>query len=99
MNARLAFVSYAFSHYGMTFTPHFDASGQHEFLHQSRGITSPFGGFGGGSLHIRTIHPSRDSALVDAGFDIDVNRTVTVSPTTKSRPVRTITSANRSRAA
>jgi fibronectin-binding autotransporter adhesin len=71
-------VSYAFSHDGLTFTPHLDASWQHEFLDQSRGITSQFNGFGGGSFDVRTINPSRESALVDAGFNVDLNRTVTV---------------------
>jgi autotransporter-associated beta strand protein len=70
-------LSYAFSHDGIHFTPHLDASWQHEFLDQSRGLTSQFG-FGGGSFGVRTINPSRDSALVDAGLDADLNRTVTV---------------------
>ena len=70
-------VSYAFSHGGINFTPHFDVTWQHEFLDQSRGISSQFG-FGGGSFAVRTINPSRDSALVDAGLDADLNRTVTI---------------------
>jgi uncharacterized protein YhjY with autotransporter beta-barrel domain len=70
-------VSYTFSHAGLTFTPHLDASWQHEFMDQSRGITSQFG-FGGGSFSVRTINPSRDSALADAGVDADLNRTVSL---------------------
>jgi outer membrane autotransporter protein len=71
-------ISYTLAHAGITFTPHLDATYQHEFLDQSRGITSQFNAFGGGSFDIRTINPSRESALVDAGFDIDLNRTFTV---------------------
>jgi autotransporter-associated beta strand protein len=79
MRSRLGgHVSYAFSHDGMNFTPHLDASWQHEFLDQSRGITSQFNGFGGGSFNVQTINPSRESALIDAGFNVDLNRTVTV---------------------
>jgi autotransporter-associated beta strand protein len=70
-------VSFAFSHCGMSFTPHLDASWQHEFLEQSRGITSQFNG-GVGSFNVQTTNPSRDSALVDAGLDAEINRTVTV---------------------
>jgi uncharacterized protein YhjY with autotransporter beta-barrel domain len=68
---------YAFNHQGMVVTPHLDATWQHEFLDQSRGITSQFG-FGGGSFDVRTPHPSRDSALVDVGVTADLNRTVSV---------------------
>lgn len=71
-------VSYAFSHYGIHFTPHLEASWQHEFLDQSRGITSQFNEFGGGSFAVRTQNASRDSALVDAGITAEVNRTVTL---------------------
>ena len=71
-------LSYAFSRYGMNFTPHLDASWQHEFLDQSRGITSQFTGTGLGSFSVRTTNPSRDSALADVGLDADVNRTLTL---------------------
>jgi uncharacterized protein YhjY with autotransporter beta-barrel domain len=71
-------ISYAFAQYGMTFTPHLDASWQHEFLDQSRGITSQFSGTGLGSFSVRTTNPSRDSALADVGLDADVNRTLTL---------------------
>ncbi len=71
-------VSYNFSKAGMNLTPHLSASWQHEFLDQSRGITTAFNTFGGGSFDVRTLNPSRDSALVDAGLNADLNRTVTI---------------------
>jgi uncharacterized protein YhjY with autotransporter beta-barrel domain len=70
-------ISYAFNQHGVAITPHLDASWQHEFLDQSRGITSQFG-FGGGSFAVRTPNPSRDSALVDAGITADLNQTVNI---------------------
>jgi uncharacterized protein YhjY with autotransporter beta-barrel domain len=69
-------ISYAFSHYGINFSPHLDASWQHECLDQSRGITSQFEGAGLGSFSVRTTNPSRDSALADIGLDADLNRMV-----------------------
>lgn len=71
-------VSYAIQNGGMIFTPHASASWQHEFLDQSRGITSQFDGVGAGSFLVNTANPSRDSALVDVGFDAQINRTCTV---------------------
>jgi len=71
-------VSYTFSHCGLTFTPHLDASWQHEFLDQSRGITSQFNDGGVGSFSVQTTNPSRDSALADLGLNAEINRTVTV---------------------
>ena len=71
-------VSYALSHWGVNFTPHLEASWQHEFFQESRGITSQFNQFGGGSFDVRTQNASRDSALVDAGVNAEINRTVTV---------------------
>jgi uncharacterized protein YhjY with autotransporter beta-barrel domain len=71
-------ISYAFSHCGVNFTPHLGASWQHEFFDQSRGITSQFNQFGGGSFDVRTQSASRDSALVDVGINAEINRTVTV---------------------
>ena len=70
-------INYAFAHCGINFTPHLDASWQHEFLDQSRGITSQFNG-GLGSFNVRTTNPSRDSALADAGLDAEINSTLTV---------------------
>jgi uncharacterized protein YhjY with autotransporter beta-barrel domain len=69
-------ISFEFSHCGIIFTPHLDATWQHEFLDQSRGITSQFNG-GLGSFSVETTNPSRDSALVDAGLDAEINQTVT----------------------
>ena len=71
-------ISFSFSHCGVSFTPHLDATWQHEFMDQSRGITSQFSGAGLGSFSVRTDNPSRDSALVDAGIDAEINRTVTL---------------------
>ncbi len=65
-------------HGGVTFTPHLDASWQHEFMDQSRGITSQFDAAGLGSFSIRTDNPSRDSALIGAGLNADLNRTITI---------------------
>jgi uncharacterized protein YhjY with autotransporter beta-barrel domain len=71
-------VSYAFADAGMIFTPHLDASWQHEFLDQGRGITSSLNGSGLGSFSVRTTNPSRDSALADVGLDAQFDRTWTV---------------------
>jgi fibronectin-binding autotransporter adhesin len=71
-------VSFAFVDDGIHFTPHLDVSWQHEFMDQSRGITSQFDGAGLGSFSVQTTEPSRDSALVGAGLDADLNGTVTV---------------------
>jgi outer membrane autotransporter protein len=71
-------ISYAFQGCGMTFIPHFSASWQHEFLDQSRGITSQFSDVGAGSFNVQTEDPSRDSALADLGLDAVLNKTVTV---------------------
>jgi uncharacterized protein YhjY with autotransporter beta-barrel domain len=70
-------ISFAFSHYGVSFTPHLDATWQHEFMDQSRGITSQFNGGGVGSFSVQTTNPSRDSALVDLGLNAEINSTVT----------------------
>ncbi len=71
-------VSYAWQTEGLVFTPHLDVSWQHEFLDQSRGITSQFDGLGAGSFSIQTASPSRDSALVDVGLDTQVDKTIDV---------------------
>jgi len=70
-------ISYACSHYGMTFRPHLDATWQHEFMDQGRGITSQFDGTGLGSFSVRTDNPQRDFAMATAGLDANVNQTVT----------------------
>ena len=71
-------ISYSLVHCGVTFTPHLDASWQHEFLDQARGISGQFIGSGLGSFAVRTATPDRDSALIDAGLNADINRSVTV---------------------
>jgi outer membrane autotransporter protein len=47
-------------------------------MDQSRGITSQFSDFGGGAFSVRTINPSRESVLLDAGLDAQLNRTVSL---------------------
>jgi T5SS/PEP-CTERM-associated repeat protein len=71
-------VAYVWQTQGLVFTPHFDASWQHEFLDQSRGVTSQFDGVGAGSFEVNTANPSRDSALLDTGLDAQVNKMLTV---------------------
>jgi autotransporter-associated beta strand protein len=71
-------VSYAFQGAGVEFTPHLSAAWQHEFMDQSRGITSQFNGVGAGSFSVKTVNPSRDSALVDLGLDAEIDQTWTV---------------------
>jgi uncharacterized protein YhjY with autotransporter beta-barrel domain len=70
-------VSFSYAHYGMVFTPHLDASWQHEFMDPSRGITSQFDGAGLGSFTVRTDRSGRDSALTEVGLDLEINRSVT----------------------
>jgi outer membrane autotransporter protein len=62
----------------MNITPHLEASWQHEFMDQGRGINAQFSGDGLGDFSVRTPNPSRDSALVDLGVDADINQTITV---------------------
>jgi uncharacterized protein YhjY with autotransporter beta-barrel domain len=71
-------VAYSFSHYGLVFHPHLDASWQHEFMDQARGITSQFNSAGLGSFSVRTENPSRDFALADVGMDAEINCTMDV---------------------
>ena len=71
-------IAYAFTGYGLTFRPHLDASWQHEFMDQSRGITSQFQGTGLGSFSVKTENPSRDFAMADVGLDAEINHTVSV---------------------
>ena len=70
--------SLTFQGCGLTFVPHVSASWQHEFLDQSRGLTSQFDGVGGGSFTVQTANPSRDSVLADIGLDAQIDRTWTV---------------------
>ena len=59
-------------------TPHLSASWQHEYLDNSNGITSQFTSAGGGSFNVQTDQPDRDSAFIDAGLDIELNKAATV---------------------
>jgi uncharacterized protein YhjY with autotransporter beta-barrel domain len=63
---------------GVTFSPHLTATWQHEFMDESRGITSQFTQFSGGSFNVRTEGASQDSALIDVGLDAKVNESITV---------------------
>jgi fibronectin-binding autotransporter adhesin len=71
-------VSYVFQTGKVLLTPHLDASWQHEFMDQSRGITSQFNTVGVGSFTVQTPNPSRDSALIDAGLNAQLNGQVTL---------------------
>ena len=71
-------VSYAVKSGTSIFTPHLSASWQHEFMDQSRGITSQFSDVGAGSFVVNTPNSSRDSALADVGVDAQINNTITI---------------------
>ncbi|MEI9999352.1 MAG: autotransporter domain-containing protein [Verrucomicrobiota bacterium] len=71
-------LAYGFRGAGVAFSPHLQASWQHEFMDQGRGLTSQFTDFSGGSFVVRTQDPSRDSALVDAGLDAQVDQAIGV---------------------
>ena len=73
-----AHVSYLLHTGTVVLTPHLDASWQHEFLDQSRGITSQFTSVGAGSFSVATPNPSRDSALIDGGLNADLNGQVSL---------------------
>jgi fibronectin-binding autotransporter adhesin len=70
--------SYTFKTDSVLLTPHMDASWQHEFMDQSRGVTSQFSSVGAGSFTVNTPSPSRDSALIDCGLTVDVDRRISV---------------------
>jgi T5SS/PEP-CTERM-associated repeat protein len=59
-------------------TPHASASWQHEFLDDSRGITSQFNGSGVGSFTVNTTSPERDSAFLNIGLNAEVTHTLTL---------------------
>ena len=69
---------YTFVEGDIKIKPYLQAAWQHEFMDQSRGITSSFDTVGGGNFSVQTPVPSRDSALVDIGVSADINRTVSV---------------------
>jgi uncharacterized protein YhjY with autotransporter beta-barrel domain len=62
----------------VSLTPHLSVSWQHEYLDNSRGITSQFVGAGGGSFSVETDTPDRDAAFIDVGLDATVSKDVTV---------------------
>jgi autotransporter-associated beta strand protein len=66
-------VAYEFHGAGMTFEPYFNASWQHEYLNQSRGITTQFNGIGAGSFVINTPNPSENSAVAQLGMNAQIN--------------------------
>jgi outer membrane autotransporter protein len=47
-------------------------------MDQARGITSQFDNTGLGSFTVRTDSPQRDFAMIDAGTDVRLNRTVSL---------------------
>jgi uncharacterized protein YhjY with autotransporter beta-barrel domain len=71
-------IAYSFNGFGLVFRPHFDASWQHEFMDQGRGITSSLSAAGLGSFSVQTENPSRDFVLTDLGIDADINRSIGV---------------------
>ena len=73
-----AHASYEILAHGVYFHPHISLSWQHEYLDQSRGIAATLDAVGGGSFNVQTEQPSRDSAVVDLGLNVDLNRTATI---------------------
>ena len=73
-----AHISYEVASHGIIFHPHLSASWQHEFMDQSRGINASLNAVGGGSFIVQTTQPSLDSALIDLGLNVDLNRTATI---------------------
>ena len=71
-------VSYLFQTGKINLTPHLDASWQHEFMDQSTSLSANLVSFGGSPFTVTTPRPSRDSALIDAGLNADLNRRITV---------------------
>jgi uncharacterized protein with beta-barrel porin domain len=71
-------VSYEEKSGSILLTPFLDASWQHEFLDDSRGITSSFSDLGGGQFTVYTPSPGRESALLSTGLNIDINQMMTV---------------------
>jgi uncharacterized protein YhjY with autotransporter beta-barrel domain len=71
-------VNYAAKTGGLLLTPFLDASWQHEFLDDARGISSSFSGIGAGQFTVFTPDPARESALLTTGLNIDIDGTTTV---------------------
>ena len=70
-------ISRIFKSGDMWFTPHFNATWQHEFLDDSRGISSSFSSAPPNSFTVYTPSPSRDAALLEVGLDADLRRDIT----------------------
>ncbi len=62
----------------MTLTPHASASWQHEYLDDSRGITSQFNQLGAGSFTVQTTDTQRDAAFLDLGLDTEISQSLTL---------------------
>ena len=73
-----AHMSYAAQIKNIAITPHLDLSWQHEYLNQSSQLYSSFTDVGTGSFAITTPNGSKDSALIDAGFNIQASENVSV---------------------
>jgi uncharacterized protein with beta-barrel porin domain len=71
-------VSYVFQTGKVLLTPHLDASWQHEFMDQADGITAGVTEGGPAPFRVTTQKPSRDSALLDAGLNAELNGQVSV---------------------
>jgi uncharacterized protein YhjY with autotransporter beta-barrel domain len=63
---------------GLLLTPFLDASWQHEFLDNQRGITSSFGEISPDTFTVFTPSLGRESALLATGLNIDIDNTTTV---------------------
>jgi outer membrane autotransporter protein len=71
-------VSYLFQSGKVLFTPHLDASWQHEFMDQGQGISAQLVNVVGTPFTVTTPNPSRDSALIDCGLTADLNGQISV---------------------
>jgi uncharacterized protein with beta-barrel porin domain len=71
-------ISYSVKSGGLLFQPFLDASWQHEFLDDARGITSSFSEIGMGQFTVYTPDPARESALLATGLNIDIDGMMTV---------------------
>jgi autotransporter-associated beta strand protein len=58
--------------------PHLSAAWQHEYLDNSLGITSQFNQVGAGSFTVQASEPDRDSAVIDAGIDAEIEKELTL---------------------
>ena len=58
------------------FTYHLNASWQHEFMDNNQGISSAFETPGVSSFTVQGVAPDRDSALIDAGVDVNLTKNI-----------------------